>query len=384
MSSRTSRQGRWHVIAVVAAVLGTAAQPSGAAAAKPEQVSLRIVQDRNAVSVLDGDRLLLEYRYGDVPFKPYVSQLFTPGGVNVLRDAPHDHLHHHAMMYAIAVDGVDFWAENPEREPGKQVHRSLEGFSTPRRGPARLASFTHQLDWRSADQTPLVSERRTIEVRSNATLGASLVTWRTQLEPAPGKDSVTLSGSHYFGLGVRFVESMDKVGRFFNADALEGELVRNQERLFKSRWCAYTAPAEGKPVTVAVFDHPNNPRHPAGIFTMATPFAYLSATLNLWKEPLPLSAGARLDLRYGVALWDGEVDAGEVERVYQHWVDGSSTRAGPGTRRRLDSPAPRHQPGPHECGSYQRRSMKTAYAGSARTSAISSTSPSRRWTERLA
>jgi len=330
MDSRTRRVGRRCVMAVFAAALWTATPSSDAGAGKPEEISLRIVQGRTAVSVLDGDRLLLEYRYAGVPFKPYVRRLFTPGGVNVLRDAPHDHQHHHALMFAIGVDGVDFWAENPQRKPGTQAHRSLTGFSTPLRGPARLASFTHEIDWLSADQTALVRERRTIEVCRDPTLGASLVTWRTRLEPAPGKDSVTLSGSHYFGLGVRLVESMDKVGRFFNAEGQEGEVVRGQERLVKSRWCAYTAPVEGKPVTVAVFDHPNNPRHPAGIFTMATPFAYLSATLNLWKEPLPLSAGAHLELRYGVALWDGEVDAAEIERVYRQWVDGfAAGRLGP-------------------------------------------------------
>ena len=40
-----------------------------------------------------------------------------------------------------------------------------------------------------------------------------------------------------------------------------------------------------KRTTVAVFDHPTNPRHPATMFTMPN-FAYISATLNLMKEPL--------------------------------------------------------------------------------------------------
>ena len=320
MNIRTRCGGRRCVIAVFAAVLWTVARPPDLSAGEPARISLRIVQDSTAVSVLDGDRLLLEYRYRDVPFKPYVKRLFTPGGLNVLRDAPHDHQHHHALMYAIGVDGVDFWAENAERKPGKQAHRSLEAFFTPLRSPARLASFTHQIDWLSADETPLLKERRTIEICCDPTLAASLVTWRAQLEPAPGKDSVTLTGSHYFGLGIRFVESMDKVGRFFNPDAQEGELVRNQDRLVKSRWCAYTAPAEGKFVTVAVFDHPDNPRHPAGVFTMATPFAYLSATLNLWKEPLLLKASEPLQLCYGVALWDKEAEAVEVNELYEAWV----------------------------------------------------------------
>jgi len=88
----------------------------------------------------------------------------------------------------------------------------------------------------------------------------------------------------------------------------------------RADWCAYTAPVDNKPVTVAMFDHPENARHPASWFTMKTPFAYLSATLNLAKEPMTLTAGKPLRLRYGVALWDGKIEAGQIGRAYQTWV----------------------------------------------------------------
>jgi hypothetical protein len=32
-----------------------------------------------------------------------------------------------------------------------------------------------------------------------------------------------------------------------------------------------------------------------------------------------LKAGEKLDLRYGVALWDGEVTAEQVEALYGKW-----------------------------------------------------------------
>ena len=52
---------------------------------------------------------------------------------------------------------------------------------------------------------------------------------------------------------------------------------------------------------------------------MSRPFAYLSATLNLWKEPLVLKAGEKLKLSYAVAVWDGETPAEQVESLYQKW-----------------------------------------------------------------
>ena len=151
-------------------------------------------------------------------------------------------------------------------------------------------------------------------------LGATLVEWQSRLETPPGKNTAVLTGSHYFGLGMRFVESMDG-GRFFNADDKQGEIVRGDERLTPVKWCAYTAKAGGKPVTVAVFDHPKNLRYPAKMFTMSKPFAYLSATRNEWKEPITIKAGNPLNLRYGVAVWDGEVDKATVEKLYRRWLE---------------------------------------------------------------
>jgi hypothetical protein len=77
----------------------------------------------------------------------------------------------------------------------------------------------------------------------------------------------------------------------------------------------------------AVFDHPSNPRHPAGMFTMTPPFACTAATLNLWKEPMTLKAGVVLELNYGVALWDGEAQHAGIDRLYRLWAQTVPERA---------------------------------------------------------
>lgn len=312
----------WIVAILIAACGGLAA-----AAAEPPSTSLRIAQDNATVSVFGGDRPLMQYRYTDVPFKPYVEKFFSPRGINVLRDSPHDHKHHHALMFAVAVDRIDFWSENPNC--GRQIGRRPGGVKATVRNGRSQATLTQYIDWIApgADKA-LLCERRRIDVYREKDAAASLLNWQAQLEPAQGKDSVGLSGSHYFGLGVRLVESMDRVGRFFNSSGKDGQVVRGKERLVRAKWCAYTAPAGGKPVTVAVFDHTANPRHPATFFTMPEHFAYISATLNLWKQPLTIKAGEPLKLRYGVALWDGEVKPEQVEGLYRRWTQLSSADPG--------------------------------------------------------
>ncbi len=288
--------------------------------------SMSITTGGNAVSINAGSQLLLRYPYRNVPFKPCVSQLFSPAGINILRDAPADHLHHHALMFAVKVDGVNFWEETPTA--GKQLHKSFTDVKTDtktdvvndKRFEMRHASFTEHIDWTSPNQELLLKERRTIDVRQGTDLGATLLTWQSKFELPNEKESATITGSHYHGLGMRFIKSMDSAGRHLNPDGKPGTVFRGNERLLRSTWCAYTANADGKPVTVAMFDHPQNPRHPATFFTMTKPFAYLSVTLNLHKEPLKVVSGKPLVLRYALAVWDGKVENDRIEKLYRLWT----------------------------------------------------------------
>lgn len=299
---------------VVAAVVVISAGTVLAQAGRPLQVTV----DPNSIWIQAGKAPLVQYRYGDVPFKPYVKELYTPSGLNVLLDAPPDHLHHHGLMFAVAIDGVNFWEETPAA--GRQETQSplvtiLE--DKDKAGP--LAGFCVSPAWvKTAENSRMTYtfESRTIKACQVGKLGATVVTWQSELPARTPRRPLTLSGSHYFGLGMRFVHSMDG-GEFFNADGKEGTVFRGEERLVQSNWCAYTAAIDGKPVTVAMLGHPENPRHPTTWFTMAKPFAYLSGTLNLHQEPLTIEDGKSLVLRYAVVAWDGKVGKDRVDQAYQ-------------------------------------------------------------------
>lgn len=289
----------------------------GGAVAEEEAARMEI--DSSRIQIEKGDRAILRYRFGDVGFKPYVEELFTPAGRNILRDAPSDHLHHHALMFAWKVDGVNFWEE--QTAPGIQEHLKVETFTNGDSESEEVGLVQH-LRWLTPDrETVLLEERRTLVAHLASAASHTLLTWATEFTLPEGKTSAEITGAHYHGLGMRFLESMDKEGVFRNADGAAGEVVRGEERLARSRWCAYTAKADGEPVTAAMFDHPQNPRNPAWWFTMQTPFAYLSATLNLHREPMHLKAGETLRLRYGVAVWDGEADEAALEEAWRDWVE---------------------------------------------------------------
>jgi len=288
------------------------------------QNPLRVTKGADIISICEGERVLASYRYTNVPFKPCVQQLSSPQGINVLRDSPADHKHHHALMFAVAVDGVNFWEE--QKEPGSQVHRSFGKVKSSKSDTGQAAGFAEQLDWiNPRSKELLLKEDRTIEIRRLSGEDVTFLSWQSSLAVPPGKDSVVLSGSHYFGLGMRFVESMDGEGQFRSSERETGEIVRGDERLTRANWCAYGAEANGKPVTVAVFGHPDNVRAPTSWFTMTKPFAYLSATMNLHKEPLKVTSDKPLVLRYAVALWDGVVTDEQINRAFHKWIQITNT-----------------------------------------------------------
>lgn len=281
------------------------------------------------VTIREGEQPVLRYRYGGVDFKPYVDFLTTPSGVNILRDAPHDHVHHHGLMFAIMINNTNFWEESGA--PGQQQHVRFTGMQC----HTAEVSIDSILQWNGHPDNPPVdvTEHREIRYLPEALEGARLYTWKTHLMAAA---PATLGGAHYHGLGMRFVESMDKAGVFRFGGAAEGEVVRGTERLTPGMWAAYTAPVDGKPVTVAMFDHPEN-RRPVLWFTMLDPFSYLSATVDLKRHPLELDPSAQesgeggsteagdVAFVYGAALWDGEAADDAIEAAYAAWAAATET-----------------------------------------------------------
>ena len=254
----------------------------------------------------------LVYETGPAPFKAYVKELRTPGGVQVLLDSPADHIHHHGLMLALGADGVDFWTEKPPETMGRQAAR----------GPAGVAGnvLRQTLDWQAPGGANVLAETRQIALRAGSAARPTRVSWESALRPAAGRD-VRLWGRHYFGFGLRFVRDLDGATEFLFRPGATNRVVRGDERLTPGRWCAARGAIGGKPVTVALFDHPGNARHPAEWFTMAKPFAYMSATLGLEKAPMTLPSGQDLRLRWAVVLWDGHVAAEAVDAEWTAWTE---------------------------------------------------------------
>lgn len=303
-------------VAVLLALLCFSAAVAQNAPRKITGESLSILRGEKDVIVKQGDQVALRYRYAGVPKKPYVAEMTSPGGVNILLDAPPDHLHHHGLMFAWGVDGVTYWAETDDS--GVQVHKAWEDLRVDSgRGPER-AVLHERLLWQTPDGRTALEEQRKLTVLASGKGRPRVLVWQADFTAGKGATAArTIAGSKYYGLGMRFIRAMDADGLHFNAAGGVKLAGTNGKR---AAWTAYSAPVgpQGK-VTVAMLSDPANPRHPCEWFTMGEKdaFAYLSGTLGVGTEPLKLEPDGKLSVRFVVAVFEGTADKERVDAVYR-------------------------------------------------------------------
>ncbi|MFQ6131729.1 MAG: PmoA family protein [Armatimonadota bacterium] len=265
------------------------------------------------------------YNYDPGAPKPCVHPFHTPAGREVTLNSPPDHPHHRGLMLAwgnvIIKEGgqdvrIDFWGEAGAPEGlGRIVHKELTETKT----AEDRAWLVTTNEWRRrSDDALLLTERRQLTVFRPESERCHLLTWLSEFTAAdldlviggtPGRQV------SYYGLGLRVPRDMDG-GQFLDAEGRSGaEAVNGQA----ARWCAYTSPNEPRR-GFAMFDHPDNPRHPTGWFAMNNPFGYLTASL-VAREAYPLPAGERLRLCYGVLAFDGAATPDFLEAQYRRWLE---------------------------------------------------------------
>jgi hypothetical protein len=101
----------------------------------------------------------------------------------------------------------------------------------------------------------------------------------------------------------------------------------------RADWCDYYGPVEGKTVGVAIFDHPQNPRHPTwwhvrdyGLFA-ANPFGRHDFEKLEDKSVgnLTVPAGKSITFRYRFYIHEGnEKEAKVAEKYAEYATNGSN------------------------------------------------------------
>jgi len=302
-----------------------------AIAAAPTNVSdaalvSRVQSERGVLEWHFKGRKLLAYAFATNQFKPYVRELRSLRGDDVIRDAPTDHLHHHGLMYAIRVNGVNFWEEHDQ--PGHQRHIQLLAHGTSRSASGLpQASFTELIHWvpdgehTRADTTPVafLVERRTLTLIVDEAKEEVALAWHAEFEVGTRTNCVTLHGSDYNGLGLRLPATWDHVARHENSENAPYP-AGGKPGAVPARWGAVSHRKDRRTIQVALFASPHSHAGTNSFFAMTEPFTYLSATQGLDKAPLEYRAGDRFSLEHLVLVYSTARTAAQLETLYRSWV----------------------------------------------------------------
>ena len=263
-------------------------------------------------------RKLLVYAFATNQFKPYVRELYTLRGENVTRDAPPDHPHHHGIMYAVWVNGINFWEEKGAAGVEKHIEMPLQYALVDTNG-VPTAHFMEVIHWLTptkavaADsrEDALLREQRSLTLTVDETNQEVALRWESQFEVGPFAGKVTISGPNYDGLGVRLPESFNHDATFHNSATLPYP-GPNTQNVIPARWTSAAGLMSGHPVMLVMFGE-------ARYFTMLDPFAYLSATQGLDQKPLEYAEGAKFSLSYMMTVYSEHKPTPFITRRAEAW-----------------------------------------------------------------
>jgi hypothetical protein len=228
-----------------------------------------------------------------------------------------DHLHHTGLWFSYDdVNGVKFWENDPtytKPHIGRIVVKNAEW----KEGSPTLHAT---MDWRDPDGKTLLVEERDMTFAGDAKLRTIdfQIVLKAAVDVAFGD---TKEGAFAIRLADAFTER--KGGRMVDAD---GRATMANVWGKRSKWVDYTAEVEGERLGVAIFDHPENPRHPTywhardyGLFAL-NPFGQSAFDDKQPESQWKLPAGQQLVFRWRVLIHPGDAETGHVGDLYKDYA----------------------------------------------------------------
>ena len=293
------------------------------AGSMPAQV--RFAKDLVSVEI-DG-KPFTTFHYGAESGKPYLAPLRSASGKIVTRRFPmeeiagdsRDHLHHTGLWFSYDdVNGVKFWENHPSYthpNMGRIVVRNAEFKDGDKSG-----TLTATMEWRGPDGKVLLVDSRNMVFHSDPKL--RIIDFEITLTAA---EDVTFGDTKEGAFGIRLAETLTekKGGRIADAD---GRTTMAQVWGKRSNWVDCSGEVEGEKLGVAIFDHPQNPRHPVywhardyGLFAL-NPFGVHAFDSAQPESRWQLPKGKQIVFRWRVVIHPGDAESGHVADLYKEYA----------------------------------------------------------------
>ncbi len=250
---------------------------------------------REQITILSGDKEIAVYHAGAGLDKSYFHPLWTPDHRCITYDSPADHVHHRGLCIGWPdVSNIDFWAESNSPAGRRGTIKPIDiAVDKEKNGQVRLVEKNR---WQDQNGTAMISGRYIwIFYPPQGNLQLLDVDIRLEaLQPEIVFGSDEGQPRTYHGLTIRLGPFAEP--RFYNS---EGDVGDEACMGKPAKWCALSGLQNGGPVTAAIFDHPQNDRHPSRFFVLGTGMQFISTSPN-YATPKTLKKGETWHLRYRV------------------------------------------------------------------------------------
>jgi len=291
---------------------------------------VKITELDKKVRVEINGKLFTEYCY-DQALRPYFYPVLGPDGKVVNRNWPmgdgpgeaHDHPHHKSLWFTHGnINGVDFWADGNGK--GRIVHEKFLELSS---GP-KLGVIKSQNKYVAPDGKLVCTDTRTQKFHSLPD-GSRMIDFEVTVHASQGK--VVFGDTKEGSMAIRLAPTMRLKGEVGKGHIINSEGVKDGQTWGKrAAWCDYYGPVDGEVVGVAIFDHPDNPRHPTwwhvrdyGLFA-ANPFGlHYFENKPAGTGDFTVEAGQDVTFKYRFYFHKGDEKAGKVAERYSEYAGGN-------------------------------------------------------------
>jgi hypothetical protein len=231
-------------------------------------------QGTQKISIEIDGKPFADFFIGPETHKPYLAPLRTASGIVVTRAYPmdttvpgeaHDHPHHRGLWFTHGdVNGYDFWGNEHEQKGANKGKGDVVLKKVNKVTSGKTGTVDATFEWKAGGKTLLVENRR-MTFLSDPQL--RIVDFDITLSP---EEKVTFGDTKEGMFAIRLAAPLEEQqpktiaepkrnGKLLNAQNKVGEKNVWGKR---SEWADYSGQIDGKPVGIAIFDHPSNPRHP--------------------------------------------------------------------------------------------------------------------------
>ncbi len=290
-----------------------------------------IVQEPTQARIEIDGKPFATFYYGPDTTKPYLHPLRAASGKILTRRYPmeivegesRDHPHHRGLWYAHGdVNGIDFWSSDPTRQGEKFGRIVLERVLETKSGKEQ-GSILARFRWQDSKGQDLLIETRRMTFYSHPQL--RIIDVDITLEAVQKcRFGDTKEGT----FAIRVAEPINerRGGTLVNAHGAKGEKAVWGKR---APWADYYGQIDGETYGIAIFDHPDNPKHPP--FWHARAYGLFAVNIfgerDFYADPsrdgsVVLEPGQQLRFRYRVVIHPGDPETAKIAELYEQYARG--------------------------------------------------------------